>query len=449
VKIHISKQQYIKAAMVPLLFFVVLSTIFYSTLKNEITQSKNKEKGETIERFLHYRSQTENLFNLNVNLLRGYVSYINSHPEATDEQFNIYLSNLIIDKNNLIKNISTVKGTKVIAAYPIEGNEKIIGVDLAKIPGQSENVLKVKNEGKQILQGPIKLVQGGQGFILRTPVINDLGYWGQVSIVIDADKFIERAISYSKQNNLEISIFNNEDFKTKPFLGDINILKKDPIMLNMELENNIWKVAIIPKDGWGNSNIVLLIKFLFSVILIFIFSLIIYSNTISQLKLKSQIIHDHLTGLYTRAFLDEFYQMVFERAIRNSTKVGVLLLDINDFKEINDTYGHKVGDEILKLISDKLLKVCRKSEAAFRIGGDEFLIIVSDIRDISEIELIKKRILKAVNTEYLNDNNKINISTSVGSASYPLDGSDFDNIAHAADEDMYRQKILFKKNRKI
>jgi diguanylate cyclase (GGDEF)-like protein len=446
VKRNISTKSYIIAFMISFLFCITLSYTFYSTFKNEIDQSKNTEREDVIERFLHYRSQTENLFNQNEYLLKGYIAYLETHPEASPEESEKYLSYLIKGEENLIRSITTIRDTTIITTYPLKGNEAALGVDLSKIPIQGEKVLEVKNNLKQTLQGPLELIQGGFGFILRTPIVNnETGYWGQVSIIIDVGNFIQKATSYEKENDLEITLFNNDTFKDKPFMGSNNTLRDNPVILDMELSNTVWKAAIIPRNGWGASKEKYEIKFIVMILLTLTASLLLYNHIITRFKLKSQVIHDHLTGLYTRAFLDEYYQLTFEKAKRNCTKVLILLLDINDFKNINDTYGHKAGDEVLRLIANQLLKICRKSEAVFRLGGDEFLIIIPDIEDLSDVKVIKERIKKAVTVDYLHQNKEIKILSSIGSAVYPVEGSDFDGLTHVADEDMYRQKSALKR----
>ncbi len=442
---NIEKKYYLIAATISTVFCMTFLTTFYLTVTNEINQNKHKEKLDTIEKFIHFKSQTENLFNLNENILKGYIAYIKTHPEITYEESNKYLSKLIVENGHLIRNISTLKDTTVVSVYPSKGNEAAIGVDISKILGQSEKVLEVKNTFSEILQGKIELIQGGLGFILRIPVVIDGGdYWGQVSIVIDADKFIEKALSYGEQNNLDIAIFNKNSFPERPFLGDKNILKNKPIILDMELNNSIWKAAVIPKNGWKKTNPEFFTKISFIVFLILAASTMLYNNIITRFKLKNQVIYDHMTGLYNRTFLEGFQQLVFEKSKRNNTMVGVLLLDINDFKFINDNYGHKTGDEILKLISSQLTKGCRKSEAVFRLGGDEFMVIIPDIINAEDIDAIKDRISKAVDITYSHLNDEISIKTSIGSALYPLNGTNFDEVSHAADEDMYEQKILSK-----
>lgn len=440
-KKNVSKKYYVIAAAVSILFCNILLTTFYSMMKTEISNNKTTEREDTTKKFLHYKSQTESFFNINECILKGYIAYLKSHPEITAEESDKYLNNLVKEEEHLIRNISTVRDTKIISTFPHEGNETIIGIDLSKLPVQGEKVLEVKNTLKQILQGPVELVQGGIGFIIRIPVVNkEKGYWGQVSIVIDADQFIKKARLYEKQNSIQIALFNDGAFKEKPFLGNSSILRNSPIMFTMEFSNTLWKAAVIPEGGWKTSNNKIIAKFIILILLTLVASLLLYNNIISKFKLKTQVIHDHLTGLYTRAFLDEFYQLAVEKAKRNNTKVLILLLDINKFKTINDTYGHKAGDEVLKLISAQLLKICRKSEAVFRLGGDEFLIIIPDIVNLSDIDIIKERIRKAVTIDYSHQNEKIKVLSSIGSAVYPIDETDFDKLTHVADKDMYRQK---------
>ncbi len=108
---------------------------------------------------------------------------------------------LIQSNSKLIKNISVLKDTTIVYAYPLKGNEAVIGKNLAFIAAQKGNVLKVKKNMTPIFQGPVNLVQGGTGFISRIPVILEDGtYWGQISIVINGEELMKETGLYEKDS---------------------------------------------------------------------------------------------------------------------------------------------------------------------------------------------------------------------------------------------------------
>jgi diguanylate cyclase (GGDEF)-like protein len=147
---------------------------------------------------------------------------------------------------------------------------------------------------------------------------------------------------------------------------------------------------------------------------------------------------DTLTKLYNRRYMDRFISKIE----KNGGKFAILLLDVNDFKIINDLYGHKAGDHFLKMIAAKLLETAGRKEKVARWGGDEFIILFPDLpnrRDLEKrMEEIHQR-LKNVSPDGLE------IGVSIGTAIYPSEGKTFDELLKAADQKMYRVKA--QKNR--
>jgi diguanylate cyclase (GGDEF)-like protein len=121
---------------------------------------------------------------------------------------------------------------------------------------------------------------------------------------------------------------------------------------------------------------------------------------------------------------------------------ALILIDLDHFKEVNDTLGHDKGDILLKEVSIRLLSCCRETDTVGRLGGDEFTIILADQADISCVEKIAENILERVSAPYNLNGNIANISASIGIALFPENGTNLQNLYKNADQAMYQSKRL-------
>ncbi|WP_394178518.1 diguanylate cyclase domain-containing protein [Marinomonas posidonica] len=158
---------------------------------------------------------------------------------------------------------------------------------------------------------------------------------------------------------------------------------------------------------------------------------------ISYEKLSYMATHDSLTGLFNRAYLtkkfDEFRLQVEANKI---ARFSLFFIDLNKFKQINDEHGHKCGDKVLVKVAQRIKSSLEADDVAFRIGGDEFVIMKADIDPPTYVEFLKQRI----SSSFLCDGLVMSVSSAVGCAQYPNDGENLDELIHLADEKMYRQK---------
>ncbi|AIF51132.1 GGDEF domain-containing protein [Pelosinus sp. UFO1] len=154
-------------------------------------------------------------------------------------------------------------------------------------------------------------------------------------------------------------------------------------------------------------------------------------------KVKFYSEKDSLTGFYNRRFVDELLPSLLAKMDRKNEKLSIVILDCDNFKAINDRYGHRKGDLVLQELSALLLTIIRKGDIAARWGGDEFLIIAPCAGD-EEI----KQILKRFNNELLELSKKMQmaISISSGYAIYPSDTKEIEDLISIADSKMYRLK---------
>ncbi|QYR20570.1 GGDEF domain-containing protein [Paenibacillus sp. sptzw28] len=153
--------------------------------------------------------------------------------------------------------------------------------------------------------------------------------------------------------------------------------------------------------------------------------------------LKSNSTIDCMTGLYNRGFIEANFPKLVNQAQRKRKKLTVLILDVNDFKEVNDRFGHEQGDQALRLVSETLQICAQRGEISGRWGGDEFIMICpyADDRLLEKLlqQLQEKLLRLSVITGF-------GLSVSVGSASFPEQGNQLSELAHTADKRMYADK---------
>ncbi|AMK78834.1 MULTISPECIES: EAL domain-containing protein [Methylomonas] len=150
--------------------------------------------------------------------------------------------------------------------------------------------------------------------------------------------------------------------------------------------------------------------------------------------------HDPLTNLPNRTLLRDRFDQAMAHAVRNATLVGLLFLDLDHFKNINDTMGHDVGDRLLQGIAERLVQCVREVDTVCRQGGDEFIIILTDIPDIEAITQIVLKILDQLTQPFSIEGVTVCTSFSIGVSLYPNDGLTFHSLLNKADTAMYSAK---------
>lgn len=155
--------------------------------------------------------------------------------------------------------------------------------------------------------------------------------------------------------------------------------------------------------------------------------------------------HDSLTGLPNRRLLFELLRKSFEIARRSGTKVGIIYVDLDDFKPINDRFGHLAGDRALVEISERLQTVLRASDTVARVGGDEFIAVLNNVRGRTDVESAARKVLEICDSPMEFQGESCRIGASMGIAIYPDDGESLEGLVHSADSAMYSIKHTSKK----
>ncbi len=161
--------------------------------------------------------------------------------------------------------------------------------------------------------------------------------------------------------------------------------------------------------------------------------------TNSQIELRRLATRDPLTGMANRMMIKERLVNMLAQAARTSKMVGVIFLDLDRFKTVNDSLGHDIGDSLLKAVADTLTHETRQQDAVGRLGGDEFLFLVS-ADNLSNVTVLAERIIEVLAKPYSIEGYEIRANASLGIALYPEDGEDADTLIRSADLAMYRAK---------
>jgi len=159
-----------------------------------------------------------------------------------------------------------------------------------------------------------------------------------------------------------------------------------------------------------------------------------------QDMIYKQAHYDHLTSLANRTLLNQRLHLLIENNLSSGKKFGVLFLDLDNFKEINDTLGHDVGDMILIHVAKTLLLATRKTDTVARFGGDEFIILVDDIEEEKSLALIADKLVKAIQQPMRVRNLDVSVTTSIGISLFPHHGTDFNQLIKNADLALYAAK---------
>ena len=150
--------------------------------------------------------------------------------------------------------------------------------------------------------------------------------------------------------------------------------------------------------------------------------------------------HDVLTHLPNRTLFYDRLKQAISLAKRQSKQLAVLFVDVDQFKRVNDTLGHGVGDNLLRSIASRLTACIRRTDTVSRLGGDEFLILLSQVEHAEDAAVSARKILRAISSPHIIDNKSLDINVSIGGSTYPADGQNAETLISQADVAMYEAK---------
>ncbi|MGI4849334.1 MAG: diguanylate cyclase domain-containing protein [Janthinobacterium lividum] len=168
---------------------------------------------------------------------------------------------------------------------------------------------------------------------------------------------------------------------------------------------------------------------------------LLYKTVAEQSRLQKEMaLHDSLTGLPNRRLLNDRIEKSMQHALRNDRMMAVMYIDLDGFKAINDVRGHQCGDELLKQVAERLREATRREDTVARIGGDEFIMVLSDLTHADDVVHPASKSLHLLAAPFHIGESPVSITGSVGVAFYPTDAQDADSLIALADQALYEAK---------
>jgi diguanylate cyclase (GGDEF)-like protein/PAS domain S-box-containing protein len=161
---------------------------------------------------------------------------------------------------------------------------------------------------------------------------------------------------------------------------------------------------------------------------------------VASLEMSRVAQHDVLTNLPNRALFNDRLSQAISLAERQSKQLAVLFVDLDQFKRINDSLGHSVGDRLLRSVARRLVACVRRTDTVSRLGGDEFLILLSQIEHSEDAAITARKILRAVAAPHVIDSKSLDVNVSIGGSTYPADAQNAETLVSYADVAMYEAK---------
>lgn len=334
--------------------------------------------------------------------------------------------------------------------YPLDKYDNHLGAgDLFKNPDRKEAVEYAVKNKVTTFSGPFKLHQKDEngknfmGFVARKPIFISNGgeeeFFGFSILVFE----LERLLNSAELNNLEeqgyvYQIRKNNVYtgESEYFLPGVTISDKANAT-NITVAESVWTFSLIPKDGWVPLYVVLSVCVIVAFVEMLIVIIFIHNRKIRRLidSQRMLAITDELTGLNNaRAF-----NQALDDMIASKVPFALFYIDLNKFKNINDTYGHTIGDGLLTEMGGRIRNMLQSDCKAFRIGGDEFAIIMK-ISSRADCESMIKYFKQMLNGHLVLDGTVVDVTISCGYALYPKDSHVKDNLMQIADARMYADK---------
>jgi diguanylate cyclase (GGDEF)-like protein len=343
-------------------------------------------------------------------------------------------------------------------------NKQLIGTDMDSVPFLSDALNQSKKLQSSVATTPFKFLDGSQGYIIFRPVpyspsaVRSKRKQAFALLEINAEA-IYKNIAFL-MDNIEFRLYHASYLSDEPkglllhvpassapnFLED-RLFPKLTDKRKLNNQGQQFALRVDKQLGWSDLNIPLMITTgCISLLLLAFFLLFVNSYLLRNEQRKKSAdhllhmaTHDALTGLPNRTLLEDRFNQACSRTQRSKQSFSTMFLDLNGFKKVNDTYGHEVGDLLLKALGALLRECIRNEDTLSRISGDEFVILLEDM-SYENAAKVEQKIHDKLVRPVLIQNINLQVSLSLGIAVYPEDGTEIDEILRKADARMYEAK---------
>ncbi|MFT5721814.1 MAG: diguanylate cyclase (GGDEF)-like protein [Motiliproteus sp.] len=379
------------------------------------------------------------------------------------EDFDNY-AQTILDSVRGISSLQLAPAGIVQKIHPLSGNEQAIGHNILKDDMRRKEAQLALLQRQLVLAGPFELVQGGVAVIGRMPVfltrVDQSQFWGFASALI----YLEDLLAATDLPQLEAKGYSYELRRIHPATNQWHVFAHSKTALSplqhrqqIQVPNAVW--TLLMSRPLVNSGAVAG-GYLASVLAALLVTGMLHyllqqprklqervrQKTEELLHLQQLAFYDHLTGLANRRLLNEHLQQLLREVHRYNRSGALLYLDLDDFKQVNDSMGHHAGDQLLKQIAQRLRSVVRDSDLVARLGGDEFGVLLLDPHSVANVRRIAEELIRDIELPITVEGHTFRVSTSIGISLIPQNGDTASSLLSCADNAMYRAKRAGKHN---
>lgn len=361
----------------------------------------------------------------------------------------------LLEHQRNIRNLALAPDNVIADIYPRLGNEKALGLHYMDNPQQRGAVERAIQTRRTVVAGPIQLVQGGLGITSRTPVFlapvldgkhnPEPAYWGIVSLTVNADILFADVGLTTEQMGFQVAARGQDATGAggAVFLGRAELFNETPATLEVPLPGGgSWLLGAVPTGGWRAAGsaptLVVWLSYAFAVLLGLLSARLMRAHQ-QVLALAS---HDRLTGLPNRRLFEDRLSQAVLTAHRDHRPGALLLIDLDGFKPVNDSLGHRSGDQVLVRVGQRLQGLARANDTAARIGGDEFALVLNAVASPEAAMEVAHKVLQTMLTPVGLDNGEhVSMGASIGVAMF-LGGTveSLPNLMDRADQALYESK---------
>lgn len=433
------------ATLVSGLFIIISVAIVEKTLQAQQATQVNQARSTLYLQLMTAKGALESAVVLDAYVGNSVATLTTVAPTVVQSNWD-RIGRQFIEKASFARSVALAPNDVISYIYPLHGNEKALGVDLRSQTEQYKAVQLARNTNTVVIAGPVALVQGGTGLIVRYPVFSDFpenqSYWGNVSVVIDFEQLLQHAgLANISAANVAIRGKDSMGERGEVFFGAANVFDKADIAIPINLPSGSWLLAAQYKNdaltlATAQTHIIRAALYLLCIIC-YVALFLFYQ---SYKRSKKHAYYDELTGLANRRMVMKKLQEL-EDEHAGKAKYALLNIDLNHFKQINDGYGHAAGDLLLQFVAQQLKAQLRSSDLVARMGGDEFVVILYRLENVEQAQLQARKLQAHFAAHSLSwQGTEFKASLSIGVAHSNEVNCNVEALLMLADKRMYQQK---------
>ncbi|BCS99193.1 sensor domain-containing diguanylate cyclase [Desulfoluna limicola] len=429
---------------VPLFFFLILAIGSEYLLYLGKERRAAREKESVVKEAGRVRTLLESEINTTLTLTLGLVIYVASNSDVSQETF-ASIAQRLMRRTPHIRNIALAKANVITHVYPLAGNEAALGLRYMDNPAQRPAVVRAIETRRTVVAGPLELVQGGRGVISRSPIFlsdKESSYWGLASMVMDVDSL------YAASGLMDASLFryalrgkDGMGMQGEVFYGDPTLFSsRDAVQLPITLPVGSWVLAAEPYRANRTFKAMGLMRGA-GLVLALVITGMLSALLTSLSRIRYLAHHDPITGLPNIRYYDSYIKQLITTSLYKDESFALFYIDLDRFKPINENYGHKVGDLVLREAARRLEEMMPEHELVFRMAGDEFVVVCEGVEVRDEAEEKAGEMVQALEKPYsLAGTKSVSIGASVGVSLFPSQGVTSEILIREADLNLSMRK---------